>query len=122
MCYLREEAEQDICEKSRAQNLIDAAILLKDEVYTRISDLKTVQDIFSADLRHHNIQPYSVAKRVLVALLETRKLSYVSEWELVYHEIFAISNSFSDIIQPDAIEDIGAVLHHELFIPNQYFH
>ena len=42
-----------ICEKPRAQNLIDAAILLKDEVYTRISYLKTVQEIFSADLRYH---------------------------------------------------------------------
>ena len=45
---------------------------------------------------------------------QTRKLSYVSEWELVYHEMLAISNSFSDIIQPDAIKDIGAVPHHEL--------
>ena len=47
-----------ICEKPSAQNLIDAAILLKDEVYTRISDLKTVQDIFSADLRYHSFNKY----------------------------------------------------------------
>lgn len=42
-----------ISEKSRPQNLIDAAILLKDEIYTRIADLKTVHDVFSADLRYH---------------------------------------------------------------------
>ena len=38
--------------------------------------------------------------------------SYVSEWELVYHEILAISNCFSDLTKSKT--RTGPLLHHEL--------
>ena len=44
---------------------------------------------------------------------QTRQEEYVTEWELVYHEILAISNCFSDLTQSkEACRLFG---HHELF-------
>ena len=43
---------------------------------------------------------------------ETRRDSYVSEWELVYHEVLAISNCFNDLTKSQT--RTGPQLHHEL--------
>ena len=43
---------------------------------------------------------------------QTKTDSYVSEWELVYHEVLAISNCFSDLTKSKT--RTGPQLHHEL--------
>ena len=43
---------------------------------------------------------------------QTKSDAYVSEWELVYHEILAISNCFSDMTASKT--RTGPDLHHEL--------
>ena len=43
---------------------------------------------------------------------QTKTDSYVSEWELVYHEVLAISNSYSDLAKSNT--RTGSALHHEL--------
>ena len=43
---------------------------------------------------------------------ETRRDSYVSEWELVYHEVIAISNCFNDLTKSQT--RTGPQLHHDL--------
>ena len=66
--YNRVHTKFRICEASRAQDLLDAANFLMDDVFTRISDLKTVQHIFGADLHYHNtcfndyIRKYKMAR------------------------------------------------------------
>ena len=45
---------------------------------------------------------------------QTKRSPFVSERELVYHEILGISNSFSEIIKPGKLSDIDLNLHHEL--------
>ena len=45
---------------------------------------------------------------------QTRRVAYVSEWELVHREILAISNCFNKITFPDAKDDLIVMMHHEL--------
>ena len=42
-----------ISERGRAENFLEAALLLKDDVYIRIADLDTIEKIFGADLYYH---------------------------------------------------------------------
>ena len=43
---------------------------------------------------------------------QTKADFYVTEWELVYHEILAISNCYSDVTK--SMTRTGPYLHHEL--------
>ena len=45
---------------------------------------------------------------------QIRQSAFVSEWEINYHEILAISNSFLEITKLGAINDSDLNLHHEL--------
>ena len=45
---------------------------------------------------------------------QTRQSAFVSEWELVYHEILAINNSFSEITKLGKLNDSDLNLHHVL--------
>ena len=44
---------------------------------------------------------------------QTRQVAYVSQWEIVYHEILAISNLFQQLINAEAGYH-ETVIHHEL--------
>ena len=48
------------------------------------------------------------------AIGQTRQSGFVSEWEHVYHETLAISNSFLEIIKLGKLNDSDLNLHHEL--------
>ena len=43
---------------------------------------------------------------------QTRQVAYVSQWEIVYYEILAISNSFRQLINAE-VGCRGTVIHHE---------
>ena len=45
---------------------------------------------------------------------EVRQSAFVSEWELVYHETFAMSNAFSEMTRLGKLNDSDLNLHHEL--------
>ena len=53
-----------VSEKCRAENLIEAAFFLQDNVYTKISDLDTSQKVFGADVFYHDncLKQYELAK------------------------------------------------------------
>ena len=77
-------------------------------------------------VKQNNREPYAVApdmkleqtmqtskKSVKGIIGQTRQVAYVSQWEILYHEILAISNSFRQLI--NAKEGYrGTVIHHEL--------
>ena len=43
---------------------------------------------------------------------QTRQVAYISQWEVVYHEIFAISNPFQQLISAE-VGYCRTVIHHE---------
>ena len=45
---------------------------------------------------------------------QTRKSTYVAEWELVYHEILMICNAFRNITNSNVMAHSEAVIHHDL--------
>ena len=42
---------------------------------------------------------------------QTRQVAYISQWEIVYHEILGISNSFRQLISAE-VGYRGTVIHH----------
>ena len=42
---------------------------------------------------------------------QTRQIAFISEWELVYHEILAISNCFSEITKLGKLNNSDLNLH-----------
>ena len=45
---------------------------------------------------------------------QTKKESYVTEWELVYHEVLSISRCFADLTKSALFKSVAVLLHHEL--------
>ena len=45
---------------------------------------------------------------------QTRSLNYVTQWQLLYHEVLSISNLFLEITCPSIEEDEETVVHHDL--------
>ena len=44
-----------MCESPRAQKLLNAAIHLQDEVYTKVADIEDEQSVFGADLSYYKL-------------------------------------------------------------------
>ena len=45
---------------------------------------------------------------------QTRQVAYVTEWELIYHEVLAISNSFEELTNSSSSSSDAVILNREL--------
>ena len=45
---------------------------------------------------------------------QTKQVAYVTEWELIYHEVLAISNCYEDLTQSSSSSSDAVILNREL--------
>ena len=73
-----------ICESTRAEKFLEAAMFLKDDTYTRTCDLNSTSSIFGADIYYHKncFKKYlkNYANQTKGKVLEKSKLSLFTEF------------------------------------------